>query len=171
MKFDELQPHIKRRVDFLLSEARAGSPRDQVITYTMRVLSNHASIGSDDSSMKIKELNQRISKAAYDSLLEADDFVLWAKNTINEHPKPLEVTWRWVKENAYKISAEEIWKEFCEYRMVTVLKYEDDKMPKRPKKGDWATIDFENRYSKAGITIVELDRPPKDIWQDKKWKK
>ena len=73
---------IKRRAEFLLNEARFNAKRDQVITFTMRVLSNHATVGFDGSSFAIKQKNPRISHQALSRLNEVEVFTDWSKDTI-----------------------------------------------------------------------------------------
>ena len=94
---------IKRRIQFLLDEAKYGIRnkngeiiKDQVITYALRVLSNHASVGKDMSSNGIKKLNQRISEGALKRLSLVESFNQWTKITINEHPEPINTTWLWI---------------------------------------------------------------------------
>ena len=53
-----MNEEIKRRLIFLIELAKYEKKRDQVSTYLMRVLSNHATIGMDAGSAKIKTINQ-----------------------------------------------------------------------------------------------------------------
>ena len=55
---------IERRIRFLLDAAKHEIKKDQVVTYAMRVLSNHATIGKDAGSAEIKKQNKTISEGA-----------------------------------------------------------------------------------------------------------
>ena len=116
---------IKRRIKFLLDAAKDEDIKDQAISYVMRTLSNHATIGKDANSASIKKINRKATENAY-KLLKEKGIKIYCKETINEHPKPLEQTWQWLKENAHTLSIDDVWKEFCKYTMVTVTKEEDD---------------------------------------------
>lgn len=77
---------LYRRVSFLINEARHGEKRDQVITFTMRVLSNHATIGKDAGSSKINDENHTVSSGAFELLQTVSSLRDWHTKTINEHP-------------------------------------------------------------------------------------
>ena len=79
---------LERRIKFLIDAARFEGKKDQVVTYAMRVLSNHAAIGKDANSAQIKKINRRVSKGAY-SLLMSSSIDVYCKETINGHPRPL----------------------------------------------------------------------------------
>ncbi len=164
MEYRKLDDHLKRRVIFLLNEAKLNSPRDQAITFVMRVLSNHASVKFDGDSLRIKENNLRVSEAALQELYKAEKFEDWGKITINEHPHPLKVTWEWMKANASTLTEEQVWGEFINYPMVTVLRSEDVQLNRL---GLRAHGNSEERYSQAGISLSLLDKPPKLIWKAK----
>ena len=87
---------IKRRIRFLLDAAKHELKKDQVVTYAMRVLSNHATIGKDAGSAEIKKQNKTVSVNAK-QLLYSADLATYCQNTINEHPKPIQLTWEWLK--------------------------------------------------------------------------
>ena len=55
---------IERRIRFLLDAAKHEIKKDQVVTYAMRVLSNHATIGKDAGNAEIKKQNKTISEGA-----------------------------------------------------------------------------------------------------------
>ena len=63
---------IERRIRFLLDAAKYEVKKDQVITYAMRVLSNHATIGKDAGSAEIKKINKIISEEAQNLLYSSD---------------------------------------------------------------------------------------------------
>ena len=68
-----MDPHIERRILFLIDAAKHEEKRDQVVTYAMRVLSNHAAIGKDAGSAEIKKMNCRVSIGA-EKLLNLSKF-------------------------------------------------------------------------------------------------
>jgi hypothetical protein len=152
--------HIQRRVSFLLNEVKNSSPRDQAITYIMRVLSNHASVGFDGSSHLIKKRNCKVSQAAFTALKNSSSFEEWSKNTINEHPVPLKYTWEWIAQNSVSLSEEIIWNHFVSNPMVTILRCEDKALNAA---GLRAASDFA-RYEKVGINVITLDRCPELIY-------
>ena len=65
---------IKRRIEFVLHEARCNGVNDQSITFTMRVLSNFASVGKNGQSPIIKKLNKNMSRQAFNKLKKANNF-------------------------------------------------------------------------------------------------
>ena len=146
-----LEPAIRRRCEFLLAVATDKSDsRDQAVTFMMRVLSNHATIGKDAGSETIKRLNRRISRKAFDRL-KNEDWITFKSTTINEHPKPLKQMWNWILENSDTLTPELIWQEFVSHPMITVTKEEDRGMPRSD--GDITT-----RYK--GIEVLTLDAEP-----------
>lgn len=150
---------VKRRVSFLLDAAKSETTKDQAITYVMRVLSNHATIGKDALSKPIKKINRLVTKNAERMLINKGiDF--YCKETINEHPKPIKQIWEWLKNNSNDLTLEDIWKEFCENPMITVTKDEDDYMR---RKGLSSKGTLKERYLDLGIEIIELDKSPYDI--------
>ena len=78
---------INRRIQFLLDAAKHELKKDQVVTYAMRVLSNHATIGKDAGSAEVKKKNKKVSEKTK-QLLYSVDWTTYRQNTINEHPKP-----------------------------------------------------------------------------------
>ena len=106
---------VRRRIQFLLDAAKHENVKDQAITFVMRVLSNHATIGKDAQSKPIKKINKRVSENAY-KILQTKGIEIFCKQTINEHPKPLSQTWEWLKKNAQNgLSVEKVWEEFCDF--------------------------------------------------------
>ena len=88
-----MTPAVRRRCEFLLAVAKDPTDsRDQTVTYAMRVLSNHATIGRDASSEYIKRFNRKITRRAYERLT-AVDWREFKSTTRNEHPKPLDQSW------------------------------------------------------------------------------
>lgn len=154
--------YIKRRVAFLLAEARHNSPRDQIITFTMRVLSNYASVGFDGGSDTIKKNNKVLSLAAIQSLRSSKTFREWTKNTINEHPTPLKFTWSWLVAEAHTLTESDVWNHFVSHPMVTVLKEEDDKL----NKNGYRSVNDPNRYEKVGIQISIQIKTPEEIFKN-----
>ena len=78
---------IERRIRFLIDAAKYEDKKDQVVTYVMRVLSNHATIGKDAGSAEIKKHNKKVSEKAR-NLLHSVDLKLIARirsmNTPNQ---------------------------------------------------------------------------------------
>jgi hypothetical protein len=108
----KLPPHIKRRIEFLIQEALNKSPRDQVITYCMRVLSNHATVGMDAGSYKVKITNQVLSRKAEILLRQSTSLKEWAEGCINEHQVPLKEIWDWLCSEGKKLCPDEVWHKF-----------------------------------------------------------
>ena len=165
MEYSKLNDHIKRRVIFLLNEARLKSPRDQVITYVMRVLSNYAAVGMDGGSSKIKQLNLRVSETALNELNKSEKFNDWVKNTINEHQKPLQIMWNWMLNEAPSINEEMVWNEFIKHPMVTIHKTEDDHLNRLGLRSQEFSDD---RYTQAGIVIQLLIETPELVWKQRR---
>ena len=162
----EINDVIKRRIRFLLDAAKNELKKDQEVTYAMRVLSNHATIGKNAGSAEIKKQNKKVSKKA-SQLLYSADLATYCQNTINEHPKPILLTWDWLKEHAYTLSIEEVWNEFSNNTMVTVTKDEDNYIK---TKGLNSIGDMQSRYTDLGITIVTLSETPRDYHKKLKQK-
>ena len=156
---------VQRRIEFLLNEARHECKRDQAITYVMRVLSNHSTVGQDAASQKVKELNKRISRVAYEQLLEMSmtfpTFSFWAKCVVNDHPKPLKKTWEWLLAESEKLSVGDVWNEFLQYPMVTITKDEDNLMNRNGHRAEGSASE---RYCSASIEVLELKETPLHIW-------
>ena len=147
---------IERRIRFLLDAAKHEIKKDQVVTYAMRVLSNHATIGKDAGSAEIKKQNKTISEGAK-KLLHSVDLTTYCQNTINEHPKPIQLTWEWLRDHADTLSIEEVWNEFSNNPMVTVTKDEDNMIK---ASGQNSIGDMQSRYTDLGITLVTLPETP-----------
>jgi hypothetical protein len=150
---------LYRRAAFLLNEARHQAKRDQVITFTMRVLSNYATVGKDGGSSKMKDENVRLSSGAYDLMGNVSSIGDWHKLTINEHPRPLKDIWSWILSEADEISPFDVWNCFVDHPMITLTKTEDSLLS---KSGLRATAS-PDRYSSLGIETIVLDVPPRDI--------
>jgi hypothetical protein len=149
---------IKRRIIFVLDAAKHENVKDHSITYTLRALSNYATIGKDAGSAAIKKINKRVSENAYE-LLKTDGLEVYCKETINEHPKPIKQTWEWLKKNSDNgFSIEKVWKEFCDFPMVTVTK-EEDKLIRGKGLNSKGTV--EERYS--NIKIITLPKSPFEL--------
>jgi hypothetical protein len=152
----EINPSLERRIKFLLEAACFEEKRDQVITYTMRVLSNHATIGKDAGSMEIKKRNKLMSKRALD-VLESNSIIFFCKNTINEHPKPLKEIWDWLKCNCEHLDTNDVWSEFLRNPMVTITRDEDNIIK---KSGQNSAGDIVSRYTELGIEVTRLELEP-----------
>lgn len=149
---------VRRRIAFLLDAAKHENVKDHAITYTLRALSNYATIGKDATSAPIKKINKRVSENAY-KLLKKEGLEVYCKQTINEHPKPIKQTWEWLKKNAKNgLSVEKVWKEFCDFPMVTVTK-EEDKLMRGKGLNSKGTV--EERYS--NIKIITLTKSPFEL--------
>ena len=145
-----LETAIRRRCEFLLAVAADKSDsRDQAVTFMMRVLSNHATIGKDAGSETIKRLNRRISRRAFNRL-QKEDWHTFKSTTINEHPKPLKLMWNWMLANSETLSAELVWQEFVKHPMITVTKEEDRELPR-------SDGDINTRYKDIEVLMLEAD--------------
>jgi hypothetical protein len=153
-----------RRIKFLIGEAKENASRDQAITFTMRVLSNVATIGFDASSTQIKLRNRNVSRAAEEFLSVCVDGREWGDATINEHPVPLKETWSWLCANSLSITEQEVWCHFLQNKMVTVLKEEDRSLTAR---GLRSSSQYGNRYNVAGIDVVLLAHSPSELLKRK----
>lgn len=152
---------VERRIKFLLEAARYEVIKDQAISFALRVVSNHATIGRDATSAVIKRLNTKVSSNALSLLLETglDNF---CRHTINEHPKPIVMTWNWLKENAEWLDVASVWQHFLDNKMITVTRKEDEKIR---LSGQGHAGDFQSRYLDLGIVVKELAHSPVDIWR------
>lgn len=145
--------YIQRRINFLLDCANARDKRDQSITYTMRVLSNIATIGKDAGSSYIKKNNKYLSVGALSRFIEMNyDFSSWNKCVINEHRVPLSALWELLLDK--KISTpDQVWDWFLINKMVTILKEEDNIL----KSLGLNSSAHNDRYFIAGIEVTEFD--------------
>jgi len=91
---------VRRRIAFLIDAAKHENVKDHAITYTLRALSNYATIGKDGTSSPLKKINKRVSENAY-KLLKKEGLEEYCKQTINEHPKSIKQIWEWLKKNAH----------------------------------------------------------------------
>ena len=147
----KLKASIRRRCEFLLAVASDNSDgRDQAVTFVMRVLSNHATIGKDAGSATIKRLNRRISRRAFERLT-VFDWNTFKSTTVNEHPKPLKQMWHWMTERSETLKPDDVWQEFLNHPMITVTKEEHQAMPS-------SDGNFTERYK--GIEVLNLDLDP-----------
>jgi hypothetical protein len=129
---------VIRRAKFVCDETLFKDKRyDSSVTYTLRVLSNIATIGCHGSSSTVKRKNRRVSKAALIELekllLQNNDqkaaFEKWHNLTTNEHPEPLNQVWLWLVETPR--SPEDLIDRLKKNKFITVLKVEDAAMNKR----------------------------------------
>ena len=141
-----MEDFIQRRLEFLIIEAEAGGRQMQDVSMVMRVVSNYATLGLNGPSHRIKQLNRRVSRGAYELLLETGDFRQWSKSTINEHELPLASVWSALP----GLTVAQAWKLFTDNPMTTVTREEDRALPKTG-----------NRY--AGLEVLILQDTPKQI--------
>ena len=153
---------IKRRLCFLLECSLNESKRDQAVTFTMRVLSNYASVGRDAGSRKIKTLNPRMSVRAQ-KLLFTEGLNYFCENTVNEHPQPLSEMWLWLINSTNPLTPMEVWENFKRHKLVTITKAEDKLLSTM---GMRSRGEDAERYVAAGITIMELNCTPAE-WASK----
>lgn len=152
MKYDDF---LLRRADFVLNEARSGfHKRDLAITYVLRTISNHLTVGASKGSFGVKKLNRRISKAALAKRRELNSEAEWHKQTLNEHQFPLAMVWQHVCENCASMTPADLCDLIAKYPFVTVLREEDAKLRHKEVKGAKTP---EERYRLAGIEIVSID--------------
>ena len=151
-----MSPLIQRRISFLLETAKHEKTKDQAITFVMRVISNHATVGKDAHSAAIKQLNKKVTTNALD-LLKEKGIKIYCKETINEHPKPLKQTWDWLVKNSNDLTIEDVWKEFCDHTMITITKEEDALIR---TKGFKSKGSYDERYTALGINVIYLKKSP-----------
>lgn len=161
----KLPPHIKRRIEFLIQEALNKSPRDQVITYCMRVLSNHATVGMDAGSYKVKITNQVLSRKAEILLRQSTSLKEWAEGCINEHQVPLKEIWDWLCSEGKKLCPDEVWHKFYSSKMVTITKEEDQMLNSQGLKSKSKKF---CRYLKSGIEVIHLENSPQLLFGKEK---
>lgn len=144
---------VMRRIRYLLDEAKSLNPEyDMSIIFTMRLISNYASIGIGAAkSDKVKRLNTRMSTEAR-RLFNKVDFPEFHGATINEHHLPLKKIWEDIVKGHSSLTPEEIWHVFVKYPMITITKQEDDRL-KLVRKFESP----EHRYELASITISTLN--------------
>ena len=140
---------VTRRIRYLIDEAKSLNPQyDMSITFTMRLISNYASIGRGAAtSERVKLLNTRMSTEAR-KLFNEVDFPEFHKATINEHHLPLKKLWENLVKDHSSLTPEEVWHSFVKYPMITVTNYENDRL--RLVRGFDSP---EHRYELASITI------------------
>lgn len=151
-----MEDFVKRRLCFLLECSLHESKRDQAVTFTMRVLSNYASVGRDGGSRKIKSINPRMSKRAQ-KLLFTEGLNYFCDNTVNEHPLPLNEMWLRLVNSSRALTPMDLWENFKQHKMVTITKDEDRLLTEL---GVRSQGEAKQRYSVAGIEIVELGCTP-----------
>ena len=139
---------IQRRLEFLIAEANAGERQRQDISMVMRVVSNYATLGLNAASHRIKQLNRRVSREAYELLLRAKDFDQWSKATINEHELLLAEVWS----RTPGLTPKTLWKIFVDHQLTTVTSDEDRNLPKSGERD-------------AGIEVSWLEQTPREIYE------
>jgi hypothetical protein len=160
--FSKLPSHVKRRIEFLIQEALNKSPRDQVITFCMRVLSNYASIGMDAGSYKVKITNQMVSRRAEILLNQSTSLKEWAAGCINEHEVPLKEVWNSLCSSGPNLRPEEVWSKFYSSKMVTITKEEDQNLSSQGLKSNSNNF---SRYIKSGIEVIQLKNSPQFLFE------
>lgn len=155
--FSKLPPHVKRRIQFLIQEALNKSPRDQVITFCIRVLSNYASIGMDAGSYKVKITNKIVSRKAEILLNQSTSLKEWAAGCINEHEVPLKEIWNSLCSYGPNLRPKEVWSKFYSSKMVTITKEEDQILNSKGLKSNSNNF---SRYIKSGIEVTQLKNSP-----------
>ena len=121
-----------RRAKYLLDESLYDQiERDQSITYTMRSLSCYCTVGQDLNSRQLKLVNQNISLMAFSLLESKCSKKEWFQKTINDHSKPLDEIWKWIRKNNKKLKAKDIIKEFKDFPVITIHRDEDKKLNKK----------------------------------------
>jgi hypothetical protein len=144
-----------RRAEFVLKEALMGVRiRDQAITMTLRVLSNHFTVGKDGCSASVKKLNPWQSEKAQHlkKILPHKEF---HNSTLNEHQMPLQWVWEEILLSLSLgnfMSAHQLCDLIKKYPYVTITKNEDDALRKNSKKAKGP----EERYALAGIRVTRI---------------
>lgn len=156
------KPTVRRRISWLKHESKSNDgEKDLAVTSIMRTLSNNFTVGeSSPSSAAVKMRNKIISKRAHDFILNCNK-ISWTKDTINEHPEPLNETWRWIC-STDNIDEEEIALRFFNFPMVTVTKEEDELLSSLNFRSKGTPAE---RYAATGIEIICLDEMPYEIFK------
>jgi hypothetical protein len=150
-----------RRAKFVCDEALFKDKRyDSSVRYTLRVLSNMATIGCDGVSSTVKRKNRRVSKAALmelEKLLgshsnKKDAIKIWHDKTTNEHPEPLKQVWDWLREK--RRSPSELMDRLAKNKFITVLKKEDREINIRGFRSKGSP---EERHSKIVVVDMPVD--------------
>jgi hypothetical protein len=139
------------KAEALLLLARADSKRCQGGTYLLRVLSNYAAVGADVGSGRVKKKNPRMSEKAA-QIRNKEGVEAFIRKTINEHPEPLDVVWKWIVEHGATLSAADIVRRICSYPMVTITKEEDSAINKL---GFRKAGKPEDRFAAAKIMLID----------------
>ena len=161
-----INPKIQRRINFLIEAAKYDDVRDQAVTFTMRVLSNYATVGKDVGSSGVKGLNKSISNGAEKILLlEHSNLKLFCSQTTNEHPKPLKEIWNFLKHNKDNLDTDMVWNEFTNHKMITVTK-EEDRLIRLKGFNSKGTI--KERYFDLGIKVKLLEESPVEFFKKRK---
>ena len=85
------------------------------------------------------------------------DLATYCQSRINERPKPIQLTWEWLKDHADTVSIEEVWNEFSNNPMITVTKDEDNMIK---ASGQNSIDNMQSRYTDRGVTVVTLPETP-----------
>lgn len=147
-----MEPHVRRRIEFLISEASADEPvRDMAIKMIERSVSNFATLGvSSGTSKAVKKINSWMSRAAYEKAIELGSYDRWHDETTNEHEVELVSGWRKLCACRGNMSVDEVFQLFSS-PFITVLNAENDRL--RSIKASAAT----QRYVLAGIEVGKVD--------------
>lgn len=147
-----MEPHVRRRIEFLLSEASADVPvRDMAIKMIERSVSNFATLGiSSGTSKAVKKLNPWMSRAAYNRALDLGGYDLWHEETTNEHEVELVDGWRILCARRGQMSVDEVFQLFST-PFVTILKVENERL--RATRGVSSGL----RHDRAGIEVGKVE--------------
>jgi hypothetical protein len=120
-----------RRAEWLIHEAsQHDATYDQAIQKIMRALSNFVSFGRDYDSGGVRKNNKRVSRRAYDELVDLHyDLKKWHVLTVNEHQKSLYSLWREIliclHDKQPDLTPEKIFEKLKRWPMTTLLKSEN----------------------------------------------
>jgi hypothetical protein len=157
------KPIAMRRCKWLVMEATSGNPTPDLATrFALRAISNYVHFGRCYSSKEIKKINQLVTAAALDRLVELDfNFDAWHSDTENEHPVPLNTIWLELLNlgrmgNDADSLTNWLYQTISECKMVTVLKTEHAGLSNHSK--DWHA-----RYANANMYPTYLLARPIDL--------
>lgn len=147
-----MEPHVRRRLEFLLAEASADVPvRDIGIKMVERSVSNFATIGATSGTSKsVKKRNAWMSRGAYERACTIGFYDDWHDGTTNEHEHELIEAWRELCALKGAVSVEQALLMFSS-PFVTILIEENARL--RAVRTD----ERSRRYELAGIEVGRVE--------------
>jgi hypothetical protein len=152
-KGEKMPPYVRRRIEFLLSEARGeSSVYDVAVRYALRSITNYQTCGKDGASRDLKVGSRWISKKALElkiALFERERDK-WFGFTTAEHQEPLVTVWNWIRSNKDCLTVDQIFERLAQYPVVVITKEEDASLRRLSK------YTPEDRYRLASIEVIKL---------------